>query len=64
MWEGNRTTAEATNDAPTWDDLRPYFPYTWSNSIPVCPDGGVYTIGRLGENPKCSIGKEYSHSFQ
>jgi hypothetical protein len=63
MWEGNRTTAEVTNDAPTWDDLRPYFSDGWSNSIPVCPDGGVYTIGRLGEDPRCSIGKRYSHSL-
>jgi len=48
----NRTT----NDVPTWDDLRPYFPDRWSNSIPICPSGGTYTIGRIGEPPTCSIG--------
>jgi hypothetical protein len=64
IWEANRTTAEVTNDAPSWDDLRPYFPEGWSNSIPVCPNGGIYTIGRVGEKPRCSIGKGYSHSLQ
>ncbi len=26
-----------------------------TNKIPKCPDGGTYTIGRVGENPTCSI---------
>lgn len=50
--EKNKTT----NDTPNWDDIRPYFPDRWSNSIPVCPEGGTYTIGRVGEPPTCSIG--------
>jgi hypothetical protein len=45
-----------TNITPTWDDLRPFFPPMWSNRIPTCPSGGTYTIGRVGEPPKCSIG--------
>src|SRR6185369_1967665 len=36
---------KSTNVSPSWDDLRPYFPDRWSNNIPTCPSGGVYTIG-------------------
>jgi hypothetical protein len=53
-WElENRKTA---NDVPTWEDLRPYFPDWWTNGRPVCPEGGTYTLGRVGESPRCSIG--------
>jgi hypothetical protein len=42
---------KATNDTPTWEDLRKYF-----KSVPLkCPKGGTYTIGRIGEWPSCSI---------
>lgn len=49
------------NDAPTWDDLKSELhsyavQYGWTNDVPVCPDGGTYTIGRVGEKPTCSIG--------
>jgi len=54
---------KTTNDTPTWDDLRQNFPDRWSNSIPVCPAGGTYTIGRVGEKPRCSIGGGYRHSL-
>lgn len=52
---------KTTNDTPTWDDLKPELEsyaihYKWSNGLPVCPDGGTYTIGRIGESPTCSIG--------
>lgn len=51
-------------DTPTWDDIRPYLPARWSNSIPVCPDGGAYTLGRVGESPTCSLGdKEPRHKL-
>jgi hypothetical protein len=44
---------KTTNDAPTWDDLRPYFV---GARLPLeCHDGGVYAIGRIGELPSCSI---------
>ena len=51
---------EARDDSatPTWDELRPYLPSLWglwSNGIPICPDGGTYSIGRLNEDPRCSI---------
>jgi len=59
---------KTTNDVPTWDDLRPFFPawmtnsVHWTNGRPVCPDGGIYTIGRVGVPPTCSIGG-YKHSL-
>src|SRR5690349_8040384 len=43
VWAANES--KSTNDTPSWEDLRPYFPGTWSNSIPTCPAGGTYTIG-------------------
>jgi len=52
-----------TNRTPTWGDLQPYFPERWSNSIPICPAGGTYTIGPAGEKPKCSIGGGFDHSL-
>lgn len=59
---------KTSNDTPTWDDLRPYFPdwatnklVRWTNGSPVCPEGGTYTIGRVGEVPRCSIGR-YTHA--
>ena len=47
---------KTTNDVPSWNDLQPFFPSIWSNTVPVCPQGGAYTIGRVGEPPTCSIG--------
>ncbi len=41
---------KTTNDVPTWDDLRGYMKFQL-----VCPQGGAYTIGRVGDRPKCSI---------
>ena len=43
---------KTTNDAPTWSDLVGTNHYL--ESIPHCPRGGVYNIGRVGEQPKCS----------
>jgi hypothetical protein len=40
-----------SNSAPTWDDLDQYF----RPQRPHCPSGGTYTIGAVGESPKCSI---------
>ena len=54
---------KSTNDSPSWDDLRPYFPNRWSNSIPTCPAGGAYTIGPAREKPKCSVGGGFDHSL-
>ncbi len=49
---------KATNDVPTWADLLPII-YPGRKDPPfdfVCPKGGTYTIGRVGEAPRCSIG--------
>jgi len=40
-----------TSDIPTWDQLRPYL----SRPL-VCPQGGTYTLERVGEPPRCSVG--------
>ncbi len=61
LWAGNY--GKTSNDIPTWDDLRPFFPVEWSNHIPVCSSGGTYIIGPVGQNPKCSIGGK-GHSIQ
>ena len=51
---------KTAKDTPTWDDLKYAWEFTdqsgWSNGIPVCPKGGTYSIGRVGEKAKCSIG--------
>ena len=41
------------DDTPTEDDLLPYF----RRSMPRCPAGGTYTIGKVSELPQCSIAK-------
>ena len=38
---------------PTEADL---FGPSWKDRMPSCPAGGTYTIGRVNENPTCSIG--------
>jgi hypothetical protein len=35
---------KSSNDVPSWEALRPYFPNTWTNGKPVCPQGGVYVL--------------------
>jgi len=40
----------------TKDQLLPYLPFGW----PVCPKGGEYSIGKIGDSPKCSD-PEHSH---
>jgi len=43
---------KSTNDIATWNDLR--FSFTRNGDIPICPDGGGYTIGRLDEPTRCN----------
>ena len=61
-WKLNWMTAndKTLNDTPSWADLKPYMGdaakrHGWKDGIPVCPEGGVYTVGRVGEWPRCSI---------
>jgi hypothetical protein len=46
--EKNKTDA----DTPAEEDL---LPYIRGGVFPVCPSGGVYTIGPVGQPPTCSI---------
>ena len=39
-------------DVPTGQDLAPYFK---DGVLPVCPDGGTYTINAIGALPTCSV---------
>jgi hypothetical protein len=43
---------KAVGAIPAGEDLLPYFP---NGIFPVCPSGGTYTIGAVGELPTCSI---------
>lgn len=52
---------KTSNDVPTWGDIYPYlsssFTNRWfTNGTPVCPEGGTYTLGRVGVHPTCTIG--------
>jgi len=42
-----------STDVPTQQDLLPYLGQ--NVKFPHCPQGGTYTIGSVGESPKCSI---------
>jgi len=46
---------KTTNDVPAWQDLLPYL-----RQKPVCPEGGTYILGRVGELPRCSHGGTHS----
>ena len=60
-WAGNQTNND-TNHIIAWNELQPYLPAIWSNKVPLCPTNGIYSIGKIGEPPKCSIGG-YGHSL-
>jgi hypothetical protein len=45
-----------TNGVVTENDLKPYFNLDANGNLPKCPAGGTYIIGRIGEDPKCSVG--------
>ena len=42
--------AKKSTDVPTQQDILPYL-----RKWPVCPAGGTYTIGAVGEPPTCSV---------
>ncbi len=39
-----------TNAVPSMQEIQPYLGHALN-----CPDGGTYTVGRIGEQPKCSL---------
>ena len=51
--------SKTTNDIPAWEVIRPYLP-KWEQESrpigPVCPQGGMYSLGRVGDPSTCSIG--------
>ena len=55
-WAGDNLKEKSS--IPNWDDLRPYFPARWSNNIPICPAGGVYTVNAVRDLPTCSVGRK------
>ena len=38
------------------DDLTPYIKLTQDGKIPPCPQGGIYSIKKVGDTPTCSLG--------
>lgn len=57
--EHNKTT---NDPAPTMDDLRPYLGRGTNGTLPTCPFGGEYILGRLDEPTKCSLsGADHNH---
>jgi len=49
------------DDIPTWSDIKPLLAdYAqrpgWKDGLPLCPRGGTYMLGKVGEFPRCSIG--------
>jgi hypothetical protein len=44
-------TGVTNGSAVTWDDIAPAF----TNGFPVCPEGGRYSLGKIGEPVQCSI---------
>lgn len=48
------------SDVPTWADLLGHDRYI--RAMPVCPQGGSYTLGPVAERPRCSL-ITYRHSL-
>ncbi len=50
----------------TESDIKPYLKLDANGNLPKCPSGGIYTIGKIGESPKCSLAKNGSpyHKLQ
>jgi hypothetical protein len=42
-------------DVPAWQDLLPYL-----REKPICPQGGTYLLGPVGEPPRCSLGGSHA----
>jgi hypothetical protein len=51
--EHSKTNGEAINYP---DDLTPYIKLNKDGKIPPCPQGGIYSIKKVGEPPTCSLG--------
>ena len=47
---------KTANDPVSMSDIQPYMGRGELGEIPVCPDGGTYIAGKVGEPPRCSLG--------
>jgi len=50
--EKGKTNGEAINYP---EDLTPYIKLNSNGKIPPCPNGGVYSIKKVGDSPTCSL---------
>lgn len=53
MWKTENNKPPSVLPQPA--DLTVYLPF---RKFPACPDGGTYSIGKLGEKPSCSIHRQ------
>jgi hypothetical protein len=51
--ERGKTNGEAINYP---NDLTPYLKLNKDGKILPCPQGGIYSINKVGDNPTCSLG--------
>ena len=50
-------TGKRTGDKISFpNDLTPYIKLNSAGKIPPCPNGGIYSISRVGDKPTCSLG--------
>jgi hypothetical protein len=49
-------TGKTNGTVATENDIKPYIKLDSNGNLPKCGNGGTYIIGRVGEDPKCSIG--------
>jgi len=60
MWANEN--GKTTDDIPSWENVREYWPGPPLKGNVICPEGGTYSINRVGERPTCSIGGSW-HSL-
>ncbi|MCH8525753.1 MAG: hypothetical protein LAT79_01175 [Kiritimatiellae bacterium] len=53
-------TNRRSGDPVTREDLLKYF---HDRQLPVCPAGGAYELGTIGESPRCSLGETLDHTM-
>ena len=49
-------TGKTNGTIATEKDIKPYIKWDSNGNVPKCPQGGQYTIGKVGEHPTCSLG--------
>jgi hypothetical protein len=50
--ENNKTNGTVVTEI----EIRPYMKLDSKGNFPRCPNGGIYSIGKVGENPTCLLG--------